>query len=46
MRLITYDDIATTIRRNVWKVPSDVDLIVGVPRSGMIAALMLSELTQ
>lgn len=46
MRLITYDDLATTIRRNVWKVPSDVDLIVGVPRSGMIAALMLSELTQ
>lgn len=39
----SYEDLASTIRRNLWKVP-DVDLIVGVPRSGMIAALMLAEL--
>ena len=32
------------IRRNLWKIPEDVDLIVGVPRSGMIAALMIAEL--
>lgn len=36
--------MADCIRRNLWKVPSDVDLIVGIPRSGMIPALMLAEL--
>ncbi len=40
----TYDDMAGCIRRNIWKVPPDVELIVGVPRSGMIAALMIAEL--
>lgn len=44
MLYTTYDDLARTIRQNVWKVPADVDLIVGIPRSGMIAALMLAEL--
>ena len=39
-----YEDISDCIRRNVWKVPQDVNLIVGVPRSGMIPALMLAEL--
>jgi uncharacterized HAD superfamily protein len=39
-----YQDMADTIRRNLWKVPQDVDLIVGVPRSGMIPALMIAEL--
>ena len=43
MQYFTYADMATAIRRNLWKVPSDIDLIVGVPRSGMIAALMLAE---
>ena len=36
--------MADTIRRNLWKIPQDVDLIVGVPRSGMIPALMIAEL--
>ena len=40
----SYSDLSYTIRRNLWKVPQDIDLIVGIPRSGMIAALMLSEL--
>ena len=40
----SYEDLSNCIRRNVWKVPADVDLIVGVPRSGMIPALMLAEL--
>lgn len=40
----SYEDLSNCIRRNVWKVPSDVDLIVGVPRSGMIPALMIAEL--
>lgn len=40
----TYQDLADCIRRNLWKVPADIDLIVGIPRSGMIPALMLAEL--
>ena len=40
----SYEDLSNCIRRNVWKIPSDVDLIVGIPRSGMIPALMLAEL--
>lgn len=36
--------MSDVIRQNAWKVPADVDLIVGVPRSGMIPALMLAEL--
>ena len=37
-------DLANTIRINAYKVPEDVRLIVGVPRSGMMAALMLGEI--
>lgn len=40
----SYKDLADTIRLNAWKVPKDVDLIVGVPRSGMMCAIMLAEL--
>lgn len=40
----TYEDLSNSIRRNIWKVPQDIDLIVGVPRSGMIPALMIAEL--
>lgn len=43
MHFISYSDMAADIRRNLYKVPADIDLIVGVPRSGMIAALMLAE---
>lgn len=40
----SYQDMADAVRRNIWKIPSDIDLIVGIPRSGMIAALLVSEL--
>jgi len=40
----SYKNLADTIRLNAWKVPTDVDLIVGVPRSGMMVAIMLAEL--
>lgn len=40
----SYEDLADCVRRNAWKIPADVELIVGVPRSGMIPALMLAEL--
>jgi uncharacterized HAD superfamily protein len=30
------------IARNLWKLPADVDLIAGIPRSGLMAANMLA----
>lgn len=36
-------DLADTIRRNLWKIPADISLIVGVPRSGLLCALMIGE---
>ncbi len=35
-------DLNRTIVENLYRVPTDVDLIVGVPRSGMLAATMLA----
>lgn len=43
MRYTTYNDISNTLRRNLHRLPP-LSLVVGVPRSGMIPALMLSEL--
>lgn len=43
MKYISYQDLADTIRKNLWKIPEDIDLIVGIPRSGMIPALMIAE---
>lgn len=34
-------DLSKTVASNMWKVPGDVDLIVGVPRSGMMVAFMI-----
>lgn len=37
----TYQNLITDIKNNIDKIPTDVDLIVGIPRSGMIPAYML-----
>ena len=37
-----FSDLANTIRNNVKILPSDIDLIVGIPRSGMIPAYMIA----
>ena len=35
-------DLNDTIARNRWKLPHDVDIMVGIPRSGLLAANLLS----
>lgn len=40
----SFNDLSNTIRRNAWKIPADIDLIVGVPRSGLMCAIMISEI--
>lgn len=37
-----YNDIALDIKKNIDKVPSDIDLVVGIPRSGIIPAYMIA----
>lgn len=38
------DDLSATIRNNLWKIPENIDLIVGVPRSGMFCAILISQM--
>ena len=42
MKYITLSDLSNTIRSNIWKIPRDIDLIIGVPRSGMIGASIIA----
>ena len=42
MKYISINDLSDTIRKNIWKIPNDIDFIIGVPRSGMICASIIS----
>lgn len=42
MKYITIAELSNTIRDNIWKIPRDIDFIIGIPRSGMIAASIIS----
>lgn len=43
MTYITINDLSNTIRQNIWKIPNDIDVIVGVPRSGMLPASIIAQ---
>lgn len=42
MNYINIKNLNEDILNNIYKIPNDVDLIVGIPRSGMIVASILS----
>lgn len=42
MNFRTYEDLSIIISNNLYKISSDVDLIVGIPRSGLMAASLIS----
>jgi adenine/guanine phosphoribosyltransferase-like PRPP-binding protein len=42
MNYKSISDISTCIRSNIHKIPQDVDLIVGIPRSGLLAGSVLA----
>ena len=42
MNFRTYEDLPRIVSNNLYKIPSDVDLIVGVPKSGLMVASMIS----
>lgn len=43
MKFVTLAELTGTIRNNIHKVPHDVDFVIGIPRSGVIAASIVSE---
>jgi uncharacterized HAD superfamily protein/adenine/guanine phosphoribosyltransferase-like PRPP-binding protein len=38
----SFEDLARTVRQNLYRVPHDIDVVVGVPRSGMFPASMVA----
>jgi hypoxanthine phosphoribosyltransferase len=42
MQYRSFEDLHRTIVRNLHKVPSDLDLIIGIPRSGLTVANILT----
>lgn len=38
------NDLSNTIRQNLWKIPENIDLIVGIPRSGMLCGILISQM--
>lgn len=37
----SFDDMSRTIRENIHKIPHEIDVVIGVPRSGMIPAYLI-----
>ena len=42
MQYRTIADLSALVRANIHKVPHDIDIVVGVPRSGMLPAMMIA----
>lgn len=42
MNFVTYNQLIDTIGKNIKKLPHEIDLIVGIPRSGMLAANLIA----
>lgn len=40
---ITYSDLAKDVRENIWKIPHDIDVVLTIPRSGLIPGIMIAE---
>jgi uncharacterized HAD superfamily protein len=42
MNFRSFEDMAQTVRRNLCHLPHDIDVVVGIPRSGMFPASMVA----
>lgn len=42
MNFKTYYDLNADLLKNLYKIPQDIDMVIGVPRSGMILASMIA----
>lgn len=38
----SFEDLARIVRANFHRIPADIDIVVGIPRSGMIPATMIA----
>ena len=43
MRYVTINDLNNAIRANLHRIPHNIDFVIGVPRSGMLPATIISE---
>lgn len=43
MKYVTLSELAASVRRNIHKIPHDIDFVIGIPRSGMIPGSMIAE---
>lgn len=43
MKYITLQELTSTIRNNIQKIPHDIDFVIGIPRSGIIVGSIISE---
>lgn len=43
MKFITLQEMNEAIRKNLWKIPRDIDFCLGIPRSGILAASIICE---
>ena len=44
MHYRSYRDLSLSISRNLHKIPRGIDLVVGIPRSGMLPATMIGQM--
>lgn len=42
MNFITYEDMINCLYKNIGKIPRDIDLVVGIPRSGLMVANIIA----
>lgn len=42
MNFRSIDDMVHAIRRNLYRIPRDIDVVVGIPRSGLLPASMIA----
>ena len=42
MEFITFNDLGMDIVNNISRIPKDIDLVVGIPRSGVLVASMIA----
>lgn len=43
MKYVTLADLSRTIREQFYRIPRDIDYVLGVPRSGMLPATIIAE---
>ena len=43
MTYVTISDLSNTIRKNLHRIPHNIDFVIGVPRSGMLPATIIAE---